>query len=103
MANVRNMRKLVERLEWNPPQGVWVAYGERNSYTDDDAERKDEFVREVATSQRWHADLGHRRQQRPLLADRRRGLGLRGRASTPTRARSSCSTAACATRATRRS
>ncbi len=30
-----------------------MAYGERNSYTDDDAKRKDEFVREVATSQRW--------------------------------------------------
>ena len=38
-------------LEWSPPQGVWVAYGERNSYTDDDAERKDEFVREVVTVQ----------------------------------------------------
>ena len=53
VANVRKMRKLVAGLEWNPPQGVWVAYGERNSYTDDDAKRKDEFVREVATSQRW--------------------------------------------------
>ena len=53
VANVRKMRKLVERLEWNPPEGVWVAYGERNSYTDDDARRKDEFVREVATSRQW--------------------------------------------------
>ena len=53
VANVRRMRKTVERLEWSPPQGVWVSYGERNSYTDDDARRKDEFVREVATSQPW--------------------------------------------------
>jgi SAM-dependent methyltransferase len=53
VANARKMRKLVERLEWNPPQGVWVQYGERNSYTDEDARRKDEFVREVATSRRW--------------------------------------------------
>jgi SAM-dependent methyltransferase len=53
VANVRKMRKLVERLEWNPPQGVWTAYGERNSYTDDDARRKDDFVREVATSRTW--------------------------------------------------
>jgi hypothetical protein len=30
-----------------------VAYGERNSYTDEDAKRKDEFVREVTTSERW--------------------------------------------------
>ncbi len=53
VANVRKMRKLVDRLEWNPPEGVWTAYGERNSYTDDDAARKDEFVREVATSREW--------------------------------------------------
>ncbi len=53
VANVKRMRKLVAGLEWNPPEGVWVSYGERNSYTDDDAKRKDEFVREVATSQRW--------------------------------------------------
>jgi SAM-dependent methyltransferase len=53
VANIRRMRKLVEGLEWSPPPGVWVAYGERNSYSDEDAKRKDEFVREVATSQRW--------------------------------------------------
>ena len=53
VANVRRMRKLIGGLEWDPPPGVWVAYGERNSYSDDDASRKDEFVKEVATSQRW--------------------------------------------------
>ena len=53
VANVRKMRKLVQRLDGNPPQGVWTAYGERNSYTDDDARRKDEFVREVAKSREW--------------------------------------------------
>ncbi len=53
LANVRKMRKIVNSLDWSPPQGVWVAYGERNSYTDADAERKDEFVREVSTSRRW--------------------------------------------------
>jgi hypothetical protein len=60
VANVRRMRKLVARLEWSPPQGVWVAYGERNSYTDDDARRKGEFVREVCTSQPWQLtwDIG---------------------------------------------
>ncbi|MGI8945604.1 MAG: methyltransferase [Thermoleophilaceae bacterium] len=52
VANVARMRKLVERLEWSPPEGVWVAYGERNSYTDADAKRKDEFVREVCTAER---------------------------------------------------
>ena len=53
VANVKRMRKVVERLDWSPPEGVWVAYGERNSYTDEDAKRKDEFVREVCTSQPW--------------------------------------------------
>jgi SAM-dependent methyltransferase len=53
VANVRKMRKLVERQSWDPPQGVWTAYGERNSYTDEDARRKDDFVREVATSRHW--------------------------------------------------
>ncbi len=53
VANVRRMRKLVEGLSWDPPEGVWVAYGERNSYSDGDAKRKDEFVREVVTSQQW--------------------------------------------------
>ena len=60
VANVRKMRKLVERLSWDPPEGVWTAYGERNSYTDDDARRKDEFVRQVATAQPWNLvwDIG---------------------------------------------
>jgi SAM-dependent methyltransferase len=53
VVNVRKMRKLVQRLSWDPPEGVWTAYGANNSYTDDDARRKDEFVRRVATEQRW--------------------------------------------------
>jgi SAM-dependent methyltransferase len=53
VANVRKMRKLVERLSWDPPEGVWTAYGERNSYTDDDARRKDEFVRQAAHTRDW--------------------------------------------------
>jgi hypothetical protein len=53
VANVRKMRKLVARLRWNPPEGVWTAYGERNTYTDEDARRKDDFVRQVARSRDW--------------------------------------------------
>ena len=98
VANVRKMRKLVQRLEWSPPEGVWTAYGERNSYTDDDARRKDEFVREVAKSRDWNLvwDIG-------ATTAATRGSRPRARArsspSTPTRARWSCSTATCATRA----
>jgi hypothetical protein len=60
VANVRKMRKLVDRLTWDPPKGVWTAYGERNSYTDADAARKDDFVRAVATSRDWNLvwDIG---------------------------------------------
>jgi SAM-dependent methyltransferase len=60
VANVRKLQKLVRRLDWSPPEGVWVSYGERNSYTDEDARRKDEFVREIVTSEKWPLvwDLG---------------------------------------------
>ena len=66
------MRKLVERLEWDPPEGVWTAYGERNSYTDDDAPQGRVRPR-GGEEPRLEPRLGHRLQQRPLLADRRRG------------------------------
>jgi SAM-dependent methyltransferase len=47
-ANVRKMRKLVEGLGWDPPQGVWTAYRDDNTYTDADAAAKDAFVESVA-------------------------------------------------------
>jgi hypothetical protein len=60
LANVRRMHNLVARLEWSPPHGVWLAYGEHNTYSDEDARRKDEFVRAVATAKSWQLawDLG---------------------------------------------
>jgi hypothetical protein len=48
VANARKLRSLTERLRWEPPAGVWTAYGERNSYSDEDAARKEDFVREAA-------------------------------------------------------
>ena len=59
-ANVSKLRKLVGRLEWRPPRGVWTDYGERIHYTDRDTEEKDRFVREVAGSRAWDLvwDLG---------------------------------------------
>jgi SAM-dependent methyltransferase len=75
VANVRKMRKLVERLSWDPPEGVWTAYGERNSYTDDDARRKDEFVREVAVSRDWRLvwDIGANNGRYSRIAAERAG------------------------------
>jgi hypothetical protein len=59
-ANVSKLRKLVTRLDWKPPKGVWTEYGERAHYTDRDTEEKDRFVREVAGSRAWSLvwDLG---------------------------------------------
>ena len=50
VANVRKLRALVQRLHWDPPAGVWTAYGARNSYTDEDVARKEDFVREAAAA-----------------------------------------------------
>jgi SAM-dependent methyltransferase len=60
LANARKMRKLVARLEWTPPESVWLTYGDRNTYTDEDARQKDEFVRDVVASRpsRLVWDLG---------------------------------------------
>jgi SAM-dependent methyltransferase len=59
-ANARKMRKLVARLDWSPASRGWVAYGDDNSYDEEDARRKDAFVREVAASRPWRLawDLG---------------------------------------------
>jgi hypothetical protein len=60
VANVRKMRRLVAGLGWDPPRDVWTEYGAHNTYSDADARRKDEFVREATTSRRWRLawDLG---------------------------------------------
>src|SRR5206468_1954890 len=57
-ANVRRMRKLVERLR--PRRGrrsTWASYREVAPYTDADAERKERFVREAGHA-RLAWDLG---------------------------------------------
>ena len=55
------MRKLVAAAGVGSAARRRTAYGERNTYTDDDARRKDEFVREAATAARLEPRLGHRR------------------------------------------
>jgi len=59
-ANARKMRKLVARLAWDPAAGVWVGYGEHNTYDEEDARRKERFVDEAAASSQWRLvwDLG---------------------------------------------
>lgn len=58
--NVQRLRKLVSKLEWKPGETAWTGYRETNTYTDEDAGQKAEFVRKVAAARQrrlvW--DLG---------------------------------------------
>jgi SAM-dependent methyltransferase len=59
-ANARKLRKLVQRLEWEPGRTAWSTYGTTNPYDEADAAAKAGFVREAAGVRRrglvW--DLG---------------------------------------------
>ena len=59
-ANVRRLERLVRRLDWSPGRTVWSEYAATTSYTQGDAERKAQFVREVVGLRRWELvwDLG---------------------------------------------
>ena len=98
-ASVRMMTKLVEGLTSDLPEGVWTEYGRVNTYTDADAEAKGAFVRAATGARRgahrWSgtsaATMGY---ARVAAAE-----GAAWSRWTPTRGRSSCSTATCAPRA----
>ncbi|MGZ8647186.1 MAG: methyltransferase [Solirubrobacteraceae bacterium] len=47
-ANQRRLEKLVRRLEFRAGRTAWTEYGSTNTYTDEDADRKAEFVRQAA-------------------------------------------------------
>ena len=58
-ANLRRLEKLVRRLEFKPGRTAWTEYGRTNTYSDEEAARKAEFVRAAAA--RHHGlvwDLG---------------------------------------------
>ncbi len=59
-ANVRRLRRLLERLTWKTARSTWSDYANANSYTDLDREEKAAFVRAVVGSRRWGLvwDLG---------------------------------------------
>jgi hypothetical protein len=59
-ANVRRLRRLLERLTWKTARSTWSDYVSANSYTDLDREEKAAFVRDVVWSRRWRLvwDLG---------------------------------------------
>jgi hypothetical protein len=47
-ANLRKLEKLVRRLEFKPGRTAWTEYGQTNTYSDEEAARKAEFVRAAA-------------------------------------------------------
>ena len=47
-ANLRKLEKLVRRLEFKPGRTAWTEYGQTNTYSDEEAARKAEFVRTAA-------------------------------------------------------
>jgi hypothetical protein len=53
VANVRRLEKLVRGLEWKPGASEWSGYEATTSYDEADAQRKEEFVREVVQTRRW--------------------------------------------------
>jgi len=53
VANVSRLEKLVRRLEWKPGASEWSGYAATTSYDADDAQRKEEFVREVVHARDW--------------------------------------------------
>nr|MDQ3823610.1 methyltransferase [Actinomycetota bacterium] len=67
-ANVRRLRRLVQRLEPPPADSAWTRYGPTTTYEEADAERKADFVRRAAASRRhrlvWDLGTGHGRHAR---------------------------------------
>ena len=51
-ANVARLRKLVGKLSWKAGETAWTNYRVDNTYSDDDALRKAEFVKEAAAATR---------------------------------------------------
>lgn len=49
-ANVKRMRRLVDRLRWTPARSEWSEYADANTYDAENRERKLRFVREAARS-----------------------------------------------------
>jgi ribosomal protein L11 methylase PrmA len=59
-VNVRKLQKIVTGLEWSVKGSTWSDYGATTSYTEEGAEQKARFVREVVATRSWGEvwDLG---------------------------------------------
>jgi len=47
-ANLAKLQKLVRRLQWKSGETAWTNYAQRNTYDDESAARKADFVRDAA-------------------------------------------------------
>jgi hypothetical protein len=90
-ANLRKLEKLVHRLEFKPGRTAWTEYGETNTYSDEEAVRKAEFVRAA-----WCGTSAATRGRTPEWPPSTPRAWWR---STPTTPPWTASTARCATRA----
>jgi len=69
-ANVRRLRKLVQRLSPKRGRSEWAGYREAAPYTDEDAERKERFVRAAGASRlAWDLGANDGRFSRALEAE----------------------------------
>jgi SAM-dependent methyltransferase len=69
-ANVRRLRKLVERLSPKRGRSEWAGYREAAPYSDDDAERKERFVRGAGPARlAWDLGANDGRFSRALEAE----------------------------------
>jgi SAM-dependent methyltransferase len=59
-ANGQRLRKIIEKLAWRHSKSAWSNYVENNTYTDEDTDKKRDFVRQVVRSRTWNLvwDLG---------------------------------------------
>lgn len=60
LANLKRLERLLRRLDWAQPPGVWSGYDQTDSYERSDIELKRDFARGVLQSRRWPLvwDLG---------------------------------------------
>jgi hypothetical protein len=69
-ANVRRLRKLVERLSPKRGRSEWAGYREAAPYSEEDAERKERFVREAGPARlAWDLGANDGRFSRAVEAD----------------------------------
>jgi SAM-dependent methyltransferase len=51
--NLQRLRRIIERLEWEPQRSIWSEYTKEHSYEDTDLRRKGDFVQRVLARRRW--------------------------------------------------